>query len=189
TSGLQPVLRRVLDTFLGEELHPRIDIVANDAEIKPDGSQWKPIRRNDTELGHDKAASMVDAREQAELASDDGTIPLIVFIGDSVSDLPRANQADVLFTRHGLRLEEYCRENDIAYIPFDTFADIQAKLQEIAEEDRRETGGRGAPKRFNPREWRRVSSRRFMSSLRRERRGCFCGQCFPAQDACCWADD
>ena len=104
---------------------------------------------------------MVEARQQAELTCDDGTIPLIVFIGDGVSDLPAANQADVLFARRGLRLEEYCHENDIPYIPFDTFADIQSKLQEIAEEDRRETGGRGVPKRFNPRAdlWRRVSSR------------------------------
>jgi hypothetical protein len=104
---------------------------------------------------------MVEAREQAELQCDDGTIPLIVFIGDGVSDLPAARQADVLFARRGLRLEEYCQENDISYVPFDTFADIKNKLQDIAEEDRKATGGRGVPKRFNPRAdlWRRVSSR------------------------------
>lgn len=104
---------------------------------------------------------MVEARQQAELACDDGTIPLIVFIGDGVSDLPAARQADVLFARRGLHLEEYCRENDIPYIPFDTFADIKNKLQEIAEEDSKATGGMGVPKRFNPRAnlWRRVSSR------------------------------
>ncbi|OIW28850.1 2,3-diketo-5-methylthio-1-phosphopentane phosphatase [Coniochaeta ligniaria NRRL 30616] len=161
SAGLKPVLRRVLDTFLGEEASSKIDIVANEAEIKEDGSEWKPIWRHDTELGHDKKASMIEAREQAELACDDGTIPLIVFIGDGVSDLPAANQADVLFARRGLRLEEYCQEKDIPYVPFDTFEDIKNKLQEIAEEDRKATGGRGVPKRFNPRAdlWRRVSSR------------------------------
>ena len=187
SAGLKPVLRRVLDTFLGEEAvrhtpiafdlaeyraqrtdkrlvfeqSSKIDIVANDAEIKQDGSEWKPIWRHDTELGHDKAASMVEAREQAELACDDGTVPLIVFIGDGVSDLPAANQADVLFARRGLRLEEYCQESAIPYVPFDTFEDIKNKLEEIAEEDRKATGGRGVPKRFNPRAdlWRRVSSR------------------------------
>jgi hypothetical protein len=104
---------------------------------------------------------MVEARQQAEVACDDDTIPLIVFIGDGVSDLPAAREADVLFARRGLRLEEYCQENDILYIPYDTFADIKNKLQEIAEEDRKATGGRGVPKRFNPRAdlWRRVSSR------------------------------
>jgi hypothetical protein len=104
---------------------------------------------------------MAEARSQAEQTCDNGTIPLIVFIGDGVSDLPAADQADVLFARRGLRLEEHCREHGIPYVPFDTFADIKTKLREIAEEDARETGGRGLPRRFNPRAdlWRRVSSR------------------------------
>ncbi len=78
-----------------------------------------------------------------------------------MSDLPAAREADVLFARRGLRLEEYCQENKIAYIPFDTFAGIQRKLKEIMEDDQRKTGGRGVPARFNPRAnlWRRVSSR------------------------------
>jgi hypothetical protein len=138
-----------------------IDIVANDAQIKEDGSEWKPIWRHDTELGHDKALSIQEARKEAELECEDGSIPLIVFIGDGVSDLPAARQADVLFARRGLRLEEYCQENNIPYIPFDTFADIQKKLKEIMDEDQQKTGGVGVPLMFNPRAnlWRRVSSK------------------------------
>ncbi|KAI1467999.1 HAD-like domain-containing protein [Daldinia caldariorum] len=165
SAGLKPILRRVLDTFLGEEASSRIDIVANDAHISADGSEWKPIWRHDTELGHDKAQSITEARRQAEedLRSERGgaaVVPLIVFIGDGVSDLPAAREADVLFARRGLRLEEYCREHAIAYVPFDTFADIQREIERIRQEDERETGGRGAPARFNPRAnlWRRVSS-------------------------------
>jgi hypothetical protein len=84
-----------------------------------------------------------------------------VFIGDGVSDLPAARQADVLFARRGLRLEEYCKENNIPYIPFDTFADIQRELEKIMKEDQEKTKGRGLPVRFNPRAnlWRRVSSK------------------------------
>lgn len=163
SAGLKPVLRRVLDTFLGEEQSKHIDIVANDADINQDGSAWKVLWRHDTELGHDKALSIQEARATAEteLAGDDGTVPLIVFIGDGVSDLPAAREADVLFARRGLRLEEYCRENDIAYVPFDTFADIQRALVTIRDEDAQKTGGRGVPARFNPRAnmWRRVSSK------------------------------
>lgn len=163
SAGLKPVLRRVLDTFLGEEQSKHIDIVANDADINQDGSEWKVLWRHDTELGHDKALSIQEARAAAEteLAGDDGTVPLIVFIGDGVSDLPAARQADVLFARRGLRLEEYCQENDIAYIPFDTFAGIQRELETIMAEDAQKTGGRGMPARFNPRAnmWRRVSSK------------------------------
>lgn len=163
SAGLKPVLRRVLDTFLGEEQSRHIDIVANDADINSSGSEWRVLWRHDTALGHDKALSIQEARAaaEAELAGDDGTVPLIVFIGDGVSDLPAARQADVLFARRGLRLEEYCQENGIAYIAFDTFADIQGELETIMAEDAQKTGGQGLPVRFNPRAnmWRRVSSK------------------------------
>ncbi|KAI0813428.1 2,3-diketo-5-methylthio-1-phosphopentane phosphatase [Xylaria sp. FL0064] len=161
SAGLKPVLRRVLDTFLGEEQSAQINIVANDAQIAEDGSEWKPIWRHDTELGHDKALSVQEARKQAELQCDNGTIPLIVFIGDGVSDLPAAREADVLFARRGLRLEEYCIENNISYIPFDTFADIQREIERIRKEDEEKTAGKGVPALFNPRAnlWRRVSSK------------------------------
>ncbi|KAG0652833.1 had [Hyphodiscus hymeniophilus] len=161
SAGLKPILRKVLDTFLGEEDSAHIEIVANDAQITEDGSEWKPIWRHDTELGHDKALSIAEARDEAKLKSEDGTIPLIVFIGDGVSDLPAARQADVLFARRGLRLEEYCVENKIPYIGFDTFAEIQAEVAKIMIEDEKKTGGAGKPARFNPRAnlWRRVSSK------------------------------
>ncbi|OTB01459.1 hypothetical protein M426DRAFT_323477 [Hypoxylon sp. CI-4A] len=161
SAGLKPILRRVLDTFLGEEESAHIQIVANEAKISDDGSEWKPIWRHDTELGHDKALSITEARKEAELTCDDGSIPLIVFIGDGVSDLPAAREADVLFARRGLRLEEYCKEHSIPYIPFDTFADIQRHIERIREEDEKKTGGKGVPAHFNPRAnlWRRVSSK------------------------------
>ena len=161
SAGLKPILWKVLDTFLGEEQSAHIDIVANDVEITEDGSEWKPVWRHDTELGHDKALSINEARDQAKLTAEDGTIPLIVFIGDGVSDLPAAREADVLFARSGLRLEEYCVENKIAYIAFDTFADIQKEVAKIMIEDERKTHGQGKPARFNPRAnlWRRVSSK------------------------------
>ncbi|KAI0164546.1 HAD-like domain-containing protein [Hypoxylon sp. FL1284] len=167
SAGLKPILRRVLDTFLGEEESAHIQIVANDAQISADGSNWKPIWRHDTELGHDKALSVQEARKEAELTCEDGTIPLIVFIGDGVSDLPAAREADVLFARRGLRLEEYCVEHKIEYIPFDTFADIQREIVKIREEDAKKTGGKGVPARFNPRAnmWRRVSSKNAVPKL------------------------
>lgn len=161
SAGLKPILRKVLDTFLGEEESSHIEIVANDADIAQDGSEWKPIWLHDTELGHDKKISMTEARSQAALQCEDGTIPLIVFIGDGVSDLPAAREADVLFARRGLRLEEYCIEHKIEYFPFDTFKDIQHEVTKIMLEDQLKTGGTGKPARFNPRAnlWRRVSSK------------------------------
>lgn len=116
-------------------------------------------------MGHDKKISMTEARSEANLACENGTIPLIVFIGDGVSDLPAAREADVLFARRGLRLEEYCIENKIEYFPFDTFKDIQREITKIMLEDQMKTGGAGKPARFNPRAnlWRRCSSQAAVS--------------------------
>ncbi|KAJ5166993.1 Pdp3-interacting factor 1 [Penicillium canariense] len=167
SAGLKPVLRRVLDTFLGEKEAAAIDIVANDAIIKPDGSEWKPIWRHDTELGHDKALSVNEARAKAQAECLPDEMPLIVFIGDGVSDLAAAREADVLFARRGLRLEEYCKEHNITYTPFDTFSDIKREIEAISREDQSKTGGVGKPVRYNPRAnmWRRISSKEAVPTL------------------------
>lgn len=164
SAGLKPILRRVLDHFIGEEASAYTEIVANDAKISEDGSEWKPVWRHDTELGHDKARSINEYRDQAQLESEFGTIPMIVFIGDGVSDLPAAREADVLFARRGLQLEQYCIKNSISYIPFDTFADIQKEVIKIARLDEERTKGNGLPSTFNPRAnmWRRASSKAAM---------------------------
>lgn len=109
---------------------------------------------------------MQEARATAKSEAADDEIPLIVFIGDGVSDLPAAREADVLFARKGLRLEEYCIENKIPYIGFDTFAGIQKEIKSIMKEDEEKTGGVGKPVRFNPRAnlWRRVSSQQSVST-------------------------
>lgn len=161
SAGLKPVLRRVLDHFLGEEASRHIEIVANDADISADGSEWKAVWRHDCDLGHDKAQSISEYREEAAMMNENGTIPMIVFIGDGVSDLPAAREADVLFARRGLRLEGYCIENQLAHIPFDTFADIHREVIKIAREDEEKTRGLGSPNNFNPRAdmWRRASSK------------------------------
>lgn len=163
SAGLKPMLRKVLDHFIGEDMSQHIQIVANDVKItENDGSHtWEAIWKHDTDLGHDKALSMQEARALAELEADNGTIPLIVFIGDGVSDLPAAREADVLFARRGLKLEEYCIENNIKHLAFDSFADIQQEIMMIAKVDEEKTKGRGLPAAFNPRAnmWRRASSK------------------------------
>lgn len=104
---------------------------------------------------------MNEAREAAQAECDPDEIPMIIFIGDGVSDLPAAREADVLFARRGLALDDYCRENNIPFIPFDTFSDIKAEIEKISAEDSSKTGGLGKPVRYNPRAnmWRRMSSK------------------------------
>lgn len=104
---------------------------------------------------------MNQARIKAQAECEPDEMPLIVFIGDGVSDLAAAREADVLFARRGLRLEEYCIEHGIAYTPFDSFADVKKEVEAISIEDQKKTGGVGKPVRYNPRAnmWRRISSK------------------------------
>lgn len=127
-----------------------IDIIANDATISDDGKHWKPIWRHDSPLGFDKAASIQEYRTIASSESEDGSLPMIVFVGDGVSDLAAAREADVLFARRGMRLEEYCRESRIPHVSFDTFKDIQAEIVRIMKEDTKKTAGAGKPMHYNP---------------------------------------
>ena len=76
---------------------------------------------------------------------------MIIFIGDGVSDLPAARECDVLFCRRGLRLEEYCIEHNIAYIPFDTFKEIEIEVARIIKDDRKTKKETGIPKFYNRR--------------------------------------
>lgn len=126
SAGLKPLLRQALNKFLGEEKSAKIGIVSNDATISRDGSDWSVIWRHDTELGHDKAKSIQDFKKSVK-----GEMPLIVFVGDGVSDLAAASQADILFARQGLALEDYCIEHRIPYIPYDSFADVQSELENL----------------------------------------------------------
>lgn len=163
SAGLKPMLRRVLDHFIGEEQSKHIEIIANDVKIthSDEGDKWEAQWKHGGELGHDKELSMQEARKLAEMEADNGTIPMIVFIGDGVSDLPAAREADVLFARRGLRLEEYCIENNIKHFAFDTFADIQTEIMKLAKKDEERTKGRGLPAICNPHAnlWRRASSK------------------------------
>ncbi|KAJ5188367.1 hypothetical protein N7491_004692 [Penicillium cf. griseofulvum] len=166
SAGLKPVLQRTLDLFLGAEEASSIEIVANDLDA-PGGIPWKPVWRDNTDSGHDKGASVNKAREKAQAECEPDEIPLIVFIGDGVSDLAAAREADVLFARRGLRLEEYCIEHGIEHTPFDDFSQIKKEVEAISLEDQRKTGGVGKPVRYNPRAnmWRRISSKEAVPTL------------------------
>lgn len=130
SAGLKPLLRGALDAFLGPERSSTINIVSNDADIQ--GTKWKPVWRHESELGHDKARSIREFKESAAGEND----PLIVFIGDGVSDLAAASQADILFARRGLKLEEYCIEHQIPYIPYDSFKDVQVDVKSLVRGNR-----------------------------------------------------
>jgi 2-hydroxy-3-keto-5-methylthiopentenyl-1-phosphate phosphatase len=146
SAGLKPVLRRILDEFVGEQGR-HIDVVANDAHILEDGSKWKVVWKDDTSLGHDRAESLQEARARASVTDDQR--PVIIFIGNGFSGLPAARECDVLFARLGLRLEEYCVAHNIFHIPFDTFKDTEREVTRIIKDDRKTNRETNIPKLYN----------------------------------------
>lgn len=132
SAGMKPLLRAALDAFLGPERSAKIHIISNDGEISPDGKVWKPLWIHDSPLGHDKARSVQDWKAGVK----EEPMPKIVFIGDGVSDLAAASQADILFARKGLALEDFCIEHMIPYIPYDRFKDIIHDVQRLVRGNR-----------------------------------------------------
>ncbi len=55
----------------------------------------------------------------------------IIYIGDGRSDFCVATRPDVLFAT--ARLETFCEERAIRYLPFDSFADVQAVLENLGQ--------------------------------------------------------
>lgn len=124
SSGLYPLLDRILKNFLGEKAKD-IEIVCNDGKITD--RTWEIIWRDDTIYGNDKSLTLIKARQEAT----EDTI--FVFCGDGVSDISAARHADVLFVRKDRDLEFYCKREDIPYIPFETFAEIERVVTKLVD--------------------------------------------------------
>lgn len=58
-----------------------------------------------------------------------GDEDVIVYIGDGYSDQCPAQYADVVFAKR--RLQRYCQEENISYHAFQSFGDVQVKLEQI----------------------------------------------------------
>lgn len=109
SSGIKPLIKRYLAAVQLDHLEVR----ANRIEIQD--RRWRVIFRDNTPLGHDKAAALREAQALGYRT---------VFIGDGISDIPAARAADSLFARQDKPLAAYCDQQGIAYVPFLSFLDI-----------------------------------------------------------------
>jgi 2,3-diketo-5-methylthio-1-phosphopentane phosphatase len=69
--------------------------------------------------GHDKALALRAAKQTGRR---------VIYIGDGLSDIACAREADVLFARR--TLERYCREHGIPHYPFSGCADVIRYLEQ-----------------------------------------------------------
>jgi 2,3-diketo-5-methylthio-1-phosphopentane phosphatase len=108
---------QTIDLFLERAEFPEIEVLAN--VLRPDTAKgWQCEFRDDSEWGHDKVRALRAARERGQYT---------IFIGDGLSDRAAAEAADEVFAKHSLA--PYCQEKNIAFYPYETFADVLAVLE------------------------------------------------------------
>jgi 2,3-diketo-5-methylthio-1-phosphopentane phosphatase len=113
SAGLFSIVNMFLQKYAQNSCNPSgCQILANDILIKPE--HWQIVFRDDTEHGHDKGQALRNAKQQYPGRK-------TVFIGDGVSDISAAREADFVFAKRGKDLEAWCVSNGVNYVPFDGF--------------------------------------------------------------------
>ena len=107
SSGMRPVV----ELFVG---HLGLEIYAHPVTISPQGWHYQP----DPDVM--KVPVLEEGRRHTER---------LIYVGDGTSDVCAIPYVDDLFAKR--YLAEYCDANGVPYIPFDTFADVQQRLEAL----------------------------------------------------------
>ena len=107
SAGIKDVIERLLAPFGLDH----VKLLANPLEIID--HRWTLRFLDDTPWGHDKAAALVRARREGFATA---------FLGDGLSDLRAANQADLVFARS--RLANLCRQKQLPFFPLEGFSTV-----------------------------------------------------------------
>ena len=112
SGGLDFVIRH----FLSLQGLGSIEVISGKTSIRDNGIEFEfPKKRFD-----DSADFKADfVRYQKKLGFK------VVYIGDGLSDFQAVREADVVFVVKSSRLADWCREQNMAYIEFTSFGEIQ----------------------------------------------------------------
>ncbi|KAF8636967.1 hypothetical protein AX17_003129 [Amanita inopinata Kibby_2008] len=128
SSGMAPIIRAVLSNLVGEEAAREIEIIANDANVRQDGSWEIKYRHPSSGYGHDKSQAILPYRNLP-------SPPTLFFFGDGVSDISAARHADVLFVKQkpggDNDLAAYCIKHGIKHILFEDFSNALGVVKSI----------------------------------------------------------
>ncbi len=116
SAGIGSLIRRALSREGIDDL----PIIANDVDYDPRG--WTMQFFDDSEHGIAKERFVREARERGAFT---------VYIGDGVSDLLGASEADLRFAKRGLVLARYLEREGLSYSTFERFAEINAALRAL----------------------------------------------------------
>ncbi|KAI9203468.1 HAD-like domain-containing protein [Polychytrium aggregatum] len=129
SSGLRPIVEAFMKDYSESEHGGLFDIVANDISIDADAG-WDIIYRDETPHGHDKSLTLRTITERY-LSADTAQRPVVVFVGDGISDISAAREADVIFAKSGKDLETWCQRENVPFIAWDRFGIVLAHLKQI----------------------------------------------------------
>jgi len=136
SAGLKPMISDILHQFLGPEAE-NIEVIANDIALREefssicdDAAKWEVKFWDDSDLGHDKGASIRPYKEHREQSEGEDEFVLL-YAGDGVSDLHAAREADVLFAKEGRELADHCEQGNIPYVQYRDWRKILEVTKEI----------------------------------------------------------
>ena len=121
SDGVDHFIRHILKRHGIEDL----PVTANRL-VAAGGDRWTlelPWRRADCTVGAGVC--------KCDIVGAPGMAGPTVYVGDGRSDFCVATRPDILFAT--ARLEAFCGERVIPFLPFDSFADVQAVLEDLSE--------------------------------------------------------
>lgn len=103
-----------------------MEIIANEADVKPDGKFEIVFRHPESGFGHDKSKALRIYRNLPKP-------PTIFFCGDGVSDMSAAGESDILFVKTLVGgsndLAKHCQKEGVDYMPFTSFTEVSQPWQ------------------------------------------------------------
>ncbi|KAJ3220192.1 hypothetical protein HDU67_005518 [Dinochytrium kinnereticum] len=112
SAGLVPLCELFLKTYTREG--GVLEVFANDVVF---GERWKIVYRDESQYGHDKGAPIRALKEQ--FASNCKERPILIFLGDGISDISAAKEADFVFAKKGKDLEKWCCDEGVPHITWE----------------------------------------------------------------------
>ncbi|KAG8855325.1 hypothetical protein FRB96_007123 [Tulasnella sp. 330] len=119
SSGMEPLIRAVLNNLIGETDAKEIDVISNTVKIEENGKWNIQYRHPESGYGHDKSQAIIPYRALPQK-------PTLFFFGDGVSDMSAVIHADLLFVKNDKPegqndLAAYCIKEKIKHILFKDF--------------------------------------------------------------------
>ncbi|KAG8970484.1 hypothetical protein FRC05_000592 [Tulasnella sp. 425] len=130
SSGMEPIIRAVFETTVGVSAN-EVDIISNSVKVNENGKFEILFRHPESGYGHDKSQAILPYRSLPHK-------PILIFLGDGVSDLSAAQHADILFAKDKADgendLAAYCTKMGIKHLTFKHFGEVLPIVASVVEE-------------------------------------------------------